>query len=452
MIGTKIIVTYGPSISSNSVLEQVLKYADIVRVNFSHATKEEQTGLPVRIRAMAAKMHRYVALMADLPGAKVRVGTLTDPILVKKGDIVTFSSKASTGVVEVMQYPDFHKDAKVGVYIDIGDGTARFRIKKIDGINVVSKAVEDGQIGSRKGLSLIGAEMHIKALTDNDKKLARIALKNHFDLIGMSFVSSASDIQELRKSCDGMPIIAKIEREVAVHNIESIAKVADGLMVARGDLAMSIGLEHIPEAQRKIVNASRRAGKPVIVATQMLASMVHNISATRAEVNDIANAVSQGADILMLSDETSVGSYPIEAVKFLNKAAGVAEEASAIRCACPDMACADVAGVSAVSALRINKANCIFVPALTMSAAKALSSLRPSVMVVALATNDKTMSTLGMYYGVRPVHVKRYGAAMDHVMSIAKNIAKNNKINRYVVVSESSTNPGSSLVFRYVGR
>ncbi len=450
MIRTKIIVTYGPSMASDSTLKQMLQYADIVRINFSHAKKEEQTALPHKIRAMSEKMHKYVALLADLPGAKVRVGPLSEPISVKKGDTVIFSSKASKGAVEVMQYPSFNKDAKVGAYIDIGDGIARFRITRIDGNRIISKAVENGQIASRKGLNLIGAEMHIKALTDKDKKFARIAKKNGFDLIGMSFVSSASDILELRKSCRGMPIIAKIEREVAVHNIESIVQEADGIMVARGDLAMSVGLEHIPENQRLLVDVSRRAGKPVIVATQMLASMAHSISATRAEVNDIANAVSQGADVLMLSDETSVGEYPIEAVKFLQKAAGVAESFATSRCyECADAACTDNVLLSAASMSRARNADCIFVPAQTGAAAKAISWLRPSAAILALATSEKVMGDLSMYYGVQPVHVERYGTA-ERMLRIVRKVAKGMGVKRYLVVTCTSEEPGSAFTLKYV--
>ncbi len=249
-----------------------------------------------------------------------------------------------------------------------------------------------------------------------------------------------------------MPIIAKIEREVAVRDIESIVQEADGIMVARGDLAMSIGLEHIPETQRRLVDASRRAGKPVIVATQMLASMVHNMSATRAEVNDVANAVSQGADILMLSDETSVGEYPVEAVKFLQKAAGVAESfvtSCDCGCASSSTACADDVLMSAASMSRSRNADCIFVPAQTGATAKAISWLRPSAAIMALATSEKVMGDLSMYYGVRPVHVERYGTA-ERMLGIVRNVAKSMGVKRYLVVTSTSTKPGSALTLKYV--
>jgi pyruvate kinase len=451
MIKTKIIVTYGPSISSMDTLKKVLKYADIVRINFSHEKKEDGAITAETIKRLAYGMQKDIAILADLPGPKVRISALDAPILVKKGEVIIFSSTPAKGAIQV-QHENFHKDARVGAYIDIGDGDAKFRINGINGTKVVTRAVADGKMSSRKGISIIGADMSISAPTSADLDLARFVLKNDFDLIGMSFVKSGADIVKMRKACGEAPIVAKIERKVAVRNINEIAREADGVMVARGDLAMGVSLEHIPEAQKKIISAARSLGKPAILATQLLTSMINNLSPTRAEVNDIANGVAQGADCLMLSDETAVGKHPVEAVRFLSKAAKVAEGIPTVwNREYPKVTSINGGIAFAASNLADEyKTDCIFIPTQTGFTAKMISRLRPDTDLIALVPNEKVRKRLCLYYGVRSMVIERYGT-IDRMFDEVKEIAKKNGIKRYIVVSGSPHIPGSTDTLKYIG-
>ena len=450
MIKTKIIVTYGPSISKAGTLKRILKYADIVRINFSHEKKEEGAATAETIKRIASSMQKDIAILADLPGPKVRISKLDAPIMVKKGDIITFSSSAAKGTIQV-QHENFHKDARVGAYVDIGDGDAKFRISEINGAKVVTKAVADGKMSSRKGISIIGADMSISAPTSADLDLARFVLKNDFDLIGMSFVKSGEDIIKMRKACGDAPIVAKIERKIAVRNIDGIAREADGVMVARGDLAMGVSLEHIPEAQKTIIGAARRLGKPAILATQLLTSMINNLSPTRAEVNDIANGVAQGADCLMLSDETAVGKHPVEAVRFLSRAAKVAEGIpTTLTKEYPKVTSINGGIAFAASNLADEfKTDCIFIPTQTGFTAKMISRLRPNTDLIALTMDEKVRKRLSLYYGVRSIVIGRYGT-VDRMFEEVKEIAKRNGIKRYIVVSGSPHTPGSTDTLKYI--
>ena len=361
-----------------------------------------------------------------------------------------FSSSPTKNTI-LVQHENFHKDARAGAYLDIGDGDAKFRINEIDKTKVITKAVADGKMSSRKGISIIGADMSISAPTSADMALARFVLKNDFDLIGMSFVKSGKDIIKMRRACGDAPIVAKIERKVAVRNIDEIAREADGVMVARGDLAMGVSLEHIPEAQKKIISAARRLGKPAILATQLLTSMINNLSPTRAEVNDIANGVAQGADCLMLSDETAVGKHPVEAVRFLSRAAKVAEGIpTTLAKEYPKITSINGGIAFAASNLADEyKTDCIFIPTQTGYTAKMISRLRPDTDLIALTINEKVKKRLSLYYGVRSIVIGRYGT-VDRMFDEVREIAKRNGIKRYIVVSGSPHIPGSTDTLKYI--
>lgn len=312
---TKIIITYGPSLENMDVLKSVLAYADIVRINLSHGNPESWLIYAQNVRAVSKELGRKILLLADLPGPKIRIGKLDKPINVKEGDVVIFSSAPATGHVPV-EYKDLHKDAVPGLTMSIGDGYLKFGIGKVEGKRVICVALDSGKIESKKGINFKGLGSTAKTPTKEDLKLAKFALSNKFNWVAESFVHSAQDVKKLRKAGKAF-VVAKIERESAVSDIESITKEANAVMVARGDLAFDIGIENVPVAQIKILNASRKSKKPVIIATQVLASMIDFSMPTRAEVDDIANSVVNGANYIMLSDETAVGKYPIKAVETL---------------------------------------------------------------------------------------------------------------------------------------
>ncbi len=312
---TKIIVTYGPSLENQDTLKTVLAYTDVVRINFSHGNPESWLAYTQNVRAISKELGRKILLLADLPGPKIRIGKLDKPIIVKEGDVVIFSSAPATGHVPV-EYKDLHKDAAPGLIISIGDGYLKFGISKVEGKKVICVALDSGKIESKKGINFKGLGSTAKTPTEEDLRLAKFALSNKFDWIAESFVHSSQDIKKLRKAGKAF-IVAKIERESAISDIGAISSEANAIMVARGDLAFDIGIENVPVAQIKIINASQKSKKPVIIATQVLASMINFSMPTRAEVDDIANSVVNGANYIMLSDETAVGKYPLKAVETL---------------------------------------------------------------------------------------------------------------------------------------
>lgn len=451
MINTKIIVTYGPSISSELVLKRVLGYADIVRINFSHGDRKEWLAAVGKVRSCAEQLKKEIALFADLPGPKVRVEKMAAPIFLKKGQMVTFCCDGGKDAIAV-SYKGFHLDAKRGAVIEIGDGDARLHIKQIKGKKVIAKALEDGKISSRKGVSMLGVSMRLQSPTTTDIELAKFASKNGFDFVGMSFVNSAKGIRTLRGSNKEIKIIAKIERQEAIRKIEEITNAADVVMVARGDLAEEVSIERIPEVQRKIIEVARRAGKPVIVATQLLTSMMNNPTPTRAEVNDIASAVGSGVDCLMLSDETTVGRYPEEAVKFLVRTIRAAESAMVYS---RDERNSDVTtlrggiALAAVGLADSYKADCIFIPTKAGTTAKIISMLRPNTQAIALVNDRKVGRELAIHYGIRTSAIKRY-KTMEEMLKIVKDVASKNGMKKYIIVSGSPNKPGSTDTLKYI--
>ncbi|MDE1845843.1 MAG: pyruvate kinase [Candidatus Micrarchaeota archaeon] len=451
MINTKIIVTYGPSISSELVLKRVLGYADIMRINFSHGDKKEWLSAVKKVRSCAKQIKKGIALFADLPGPKVRVEKMAAPIILKKGQMITFCCDGGKDTIAV-SYKGFHLDAKKGAVIEIGDGDARLHIKQIKGKKVIARALEDGKISSKKGVSMLGVSMRLQSPTPTDMELAKFASKNGFDFVGMSFVNSAKGIRTLRGSNKEIKIIAKIERQEAIRKIEEITNAADVVMVARGDLAEEVSIERIPEVQRKIIEVTRRAGKPVIVATQLLTSMMNNPTPTRAEVNDIASAVGSGVDCLMLSDETTVGRYPEEAVKFLVRTIRAAESAMIYS---RDERNSDVTtlrggiALAAVGLADSYKADCIFIPTKAGTTAKIISMLRPNTQAIALVADHKVGRELAIHYGIRTSTIKRY-KNMEEMLKIVKEVAAKNGVKKYIIVSGSPNKPGSTDTLKYI--
>ncbi len=316
---TGIIVTYGPSLHGE-VFKRIVDKIDVLRINFSHNNEESWLAMRDRVLESVGGRGRRIKLMADLPGPKVRVGALQRDIEVKNGEEVCFgyTKKAAEGIVPV-NYENLHKDAKEGATIIIGDGEPRFRIDRVSRGKIYTTALSVGCIGSKKGVSLSGAAISLAVPTEEDMRLAKFASAEGFDFVALSFVRSADQVDALRKHCGGCRIISKIERRSAVADIDEIAKRSDMLMVARGDLGLDMRIEEVPMAQRKIIESAKRHGKPVVIATQVLTSMINSPIPTRAEVNDIASGVLSGADYIMLSDETTIGRHPVEAVDVLHR-------------------------------------------------------------------------------------------------------------------------------------
>ncbi len=445
---TKIIATYGPGIERKSVLSKIVPHVDIFRINFSHGSKEFWLDAVENILSVSRVQGKEVSLLADLPGPKIRLGALEKEISVKKGETVTFRyGRPSEGRIPLGH--DIYPYLTTGSSISIGDGYMSFSIKKLSKGDIICKAMNSGMLQSRKGINIRNGNVTAAPPTPEDVTFAKFAKKNNFDFIGLSFVRSAENILKMRKAAGELFIVAKIERAEAVKNIDEIAAEADGIMVARGDLAFEIPVERIPIVQAKIIRSSMKHHKPVIVATQMLASMVGSPMPTRAEVNDIAGAVMGGADCVMLSEETAVGNYPVEAVRTLAATAKSAEEMSSRNQSFKIGGISDSITFAAAEIADNYKTECIFAPTQTGSTAMKLSALRPSSNIIALSRSSKVRRMLNMFYGVRSGEIRGYGS-VDKMLRLVKEAAASRGIKRYIVVSGSPNHAGSTNTLQYI--
>jgi pyruvate kinase len=327
---TKVIATLGPASSSQKIIKKLIfAGVDVFRLNFSHGAYDDFERIIKDICALNKKMETHVAILADLQGPKIRTGEIPGGSRkLAKGDVVVLTTKTTNepGEKIYISYERFPQDVKAGETILLDDGKIILRIVKTDGQSVVeAKVLNGGILYSRKGINLPNTNLSLPSLTPKDINDLDFILKKEIDLIALSFVRSEFDIETLRKNIDDKnptfkpPVIAKIEKPEAIKRIDAIIDAADGVMVARGDLGVEIPLQQVPMIQKKIVKKCLSKAKPVIIATQMMEGMMNNPRPTRAEVNDVANSVMDGADALMLSGETSVGVYPVESVETMQK-------------------------------------------------------------------------------------------------------------------------------------
>ena len=444
MLRTKIIATFGPAISEPSVLTEALKIADIIRFNFSHGTPEEKLQAKELVEKTAKKLNRNISLLADLPGPKIRVSKLENDIYIKTGQEIVFVHHPNAKGDEIPIELDIYDDMKVGCEISIGDGNPKLIITKLKDRRIFCKSLQDGKIGSRKGINVKGINMSASPPTSDDLKLIEFVKKHGFDYIALSFVKSAEDVKKARKISGNMLVISKIERQEAINDIENIVAVSDGVMIARGDMALNIEFNEVPLVQDKIINACRKNGKPVIVATQMLESMTRNQSPTRAEMTDIANAVKSGTDCIMLSDETAVGKFPIDALKAMSSIASYTETMMSndsntnvsIKNTHEGIAAA-AAGIS-----RTCKTDAIFIITKTGSTAKLLSSLRPESSIIAVSDSEELFRSFGIFYGLRGVDIPI--STNEEVIKKIKEYAKKLSILSYIIVFGHTEKSGTS--------
>ena len=317
----KIVCTLGPAVDGR-MRELVEAGMDVARLNLSHGSYEEHRQRYLDVRLASDEAGRAVGVLVDLQGPKIRLGRFADgPVDLVVGETFTITTRDVPGTAEIASttYTGLPHDARVGDVILVDDGKVALRVTDVRGQDVVTRVEVGGEVSNHKGLNLPGVTMSVPALSEKDEADLRWALQLRADLIALSFVRSAADIDGVHKIMEeegvSLPVIAKIEKPQAVDNLEEIVRVFDGIMVARGDLGVELPLEQVPMVQKYAVELARRAAKPVIVATQVLDSMISAPRPTRAEVSDCANAVLDGADAVMLSGETSVGKYPLQAVR-----------------------------------------------------------------------------------------------------------------------------------------
>ena len=322
---TKIVATLGPASAQAETIEQMmLEGVDVFRINFSHADYDNVKERIKIIRALNEKHNIHTSILADLQGPKLRVGEIEEGTVVQEGDTIAFSTKApfvGNDTKAYMNYKNFPKDVQAGERILLDDGKLIFEVVSTDKkTEVVTKVIQGGAFKSKKGVNLPNTAISLPALTEKDIKDAHFAIQQNVDWIALSFVRNSQDLLDLKAIIDAeashkIPIISKIEKPEAITNLDKIIAYSDGLMVARGDLGVEIPAAEVPLLQKQIVRAAKKARIPVIIATQMMESMIDSRTATRAEVNDVANSVMDGADAVMLSGETSVGQFPVEVIK-----------------------------------------------------------------------------------------------------------------------------------------
>jgi len=329
----KILATLGPASSEQEIIEKLYKAgADVFRINMSHTDHDRLKMLVTRIRAVEEKVGRPIGILADLQGPKLRVGTFGDgPVMLENGETFVLDADKTPGDINRVHlpHPEILQALEPGHRLLLDDGKVQLRVAECNGTKAVTTVEVGGKLSDRKGVSVPDSEIATGALTEKDRKDLVAALEQDVDWIALSFVQRPDDLAEVRKVTRGRAgVLAKIEKPQAIGRLDEIIELSDALMVARGDLGVEMPLEQVPGLQKRITRAARRAGKPVVIATQMLESMISAPVPTRAEVSDVATAVFEGADAVMLSAESAAGDYPVEAVTTMDKIATEVEQDS----------------------------------------------------------------------------------------------------------------------------
>jgi pyruvate kinase len=430
---TKIVATIGPACASKEVLTKMIQEGmTVARLNFSHGDHKDHEDVIKIIRAIDSEMHTHTAILADLSGPKLRVGSLSsDEVELKMGAELRMTSDEIIGDINrvMVSYPNLTTDVKPGETILLDDGKLRVEVVKIDGNDVVTKVTQSGMLKPRKGVNLPDTKISLPCLTEKDLHDLEFALSHNVSWVALSFVRSEKDIIELRehikKSGKQVSIIAKIEKPEAVENIDAIIHETDGIMVARGDLGVEIPLQNVPLVQKEIVRKCQKAGRPVIIATQMMESMIDNMSPSRAEVNDVANAVMDGADAVMLSGETSVGKFPVEVVNTMSKIITRVEDYDGIYFrdieheSTDDRIITDAICHSAVRLSQKTGAKAIVTMTFSGYTAFRISSYRPNAWIFVFTSNFKILNMLSLVWGVKGFYYDKF-VSTDHTISDIK--------------------------------
>jgi pyruvate kinase len=419
---TKIVATIGPASESPEMIERLLRAGmNIARLNFSHGDFSGHAGRIARLRAAERATGRRVAIMADLPGPKMRLGKIDpEPILLRPGEPFTLTSDDLVGNQQrvSMSFARLPQVVKPGDRLFLNDGLVQLVVDRVEDHDVHCQVAVGGELRSRKGLNLPGIDLGISAFTDHDRACLEFALQSGVDAVSQSFVETAADIEAVRAAANALGkqpfIVAKIERSGALNHLEEILNAADGIMVARGDLGVEVPIETIAITQKQLVAQASLVGKPVIIATQMLESMVSSRLPTRAEATDVANAILDGTDAIMLSAESAVGQYPEEAVAMLARIAAVTEthrppmgrEDQRARLGQARSATAAEAIAAVVEqALETVPCAAVFVPTRTGATARMISRFNPPVWIAALSPDRAVCQGLAFCYGVQPIEL-----------------------------------------------
>ena len=441
---TKIVCTIGPKTESQEMLEKLLKAGlNVMRMNFSHGDFAEHQRKVDNLKKAMKKTGIPCAMLQDLSGPKFRLGDFyKERVELKAGDFITLTTEKIVGDEKrvSVNYPTLHQEILPGNIIMVDDGKKKFEVVSINGTEIKCKVIVGGDTKGRRSLNLPGAPLKISALTDKDKKDIAFGIKNDVDIFAFSFVRRPSDVLELRKILDSKKskakIMAKIETVEAVEDFDNILPLVDMVMVARGDLAVELGHENVPTVQKMLIRKCLIAGKPVVTATQMLESMIKSPVPTRAEVSDIANAIYDGTDAVMLSEETTLGDFPIEAVSVMSRIALKVENDSSHIERVLEMQkkkhSSNLRVSDAITSEVVDVANSVgakAIVALTESGftARMIARYKPTQHIIALTPNPKTARELLVSYGCKPINTKKSND-IKKTIELAKKECLNAKI------------------------
>ena len=431
---TKIVATIGPVSAKEPVLTKMVAAGlNVARLNFSHGDHEEHGRSLAVIRKVSRKTKTPIAVLQDLSGPKIRIGDFyKERVVLTAGEEFTLTTEKCVGDEHraFVNYPNLPKEIEKGKSILLDDGKKKLEVLEVKGNEIRCRIIFGGDTKGRRGVNLPGTALNISSLTAKDKKDLEFGIKEKVDFMALSFVRKAEDVLELRAILDKKKsqarIIAKIETDQAIENLESILRAADGVMVARGDLAVEVPMEEVPILQKRIVQMARELGKPVIVATQMLESMIHAAVPTRAEVNDIANAILDGTDAVMLSEETTLGEYPVEAVGTMARiAARIEQEGQEHAIVRNDSIGLDSVAESVGHAVVVtaNEVGAVAIVALTESGftARSVSRHRPAQPIVVLTPRENAIRRVALSFGCSGYGVKPF-THTSQVIELTKKI------------------------------
>ena len=439
---TKIIATLGPASSSKEILKELFEAGvNVCRINFSHGAYEVHKKTIDYIRALNEELNTSISILIDLQGPKLRIGMVeNNSIVLNDGDNILITTKECIGNSNkiYITYQEFPKDVAIGDFVLIDDGKIKLMVEETNNSDLVkARIIHGGILSSKKGVNLPNTKISLPCLTEKDLMDLEFALENDIEWIGLSFVRTVNDILELRRLIElknkHARIIAKIEKPEALLEIDEIIKVSDGVMVARGDLGVEMPVEEVPIIQKEIVKKCIAASKPVIIATQMMESMIFNFSPTRAEVNDVANSVLDGADAVMLSGETSVGKFPVKVVEYMHKIIIKVEKESYVynRAHFPEKDSqtyiSDSICYNACTMAEQVDAKAIIGMTNSGHTAFKVSSHRPMADIFIFTDNRELLKSISLVWGVRALYFDKY-ISTNHTITSIKNILRTNKL------------------------
>ncbi len=449
---TKIICTMGPNADNRETLKALVENGmDIARFNFSHGDHEEQKARFDLLKSVRDEMKKRIAILLDTKGPEIRTGLLENggKVVLKEGEEFILTSKEIKGNEKMVYqtYSQLAKDVKPGNTILIDDGLIGLEVKEIRGGDIVCTVRNGGELGQRKGINVPNVRVNLPGITKKDRDDIIFGIEQGIDFIAASFVRDAEAVKEIRAilkehNAEHVDIIAKIENSEGIENIDKIVSAADGIMVARGDMGVEIPAYEVPHVQKMIVEKCNQKYKPVIIATQMLDSMIRNPRPTRAEVTDVANAIREGADAIMLSGETAMGKYPVEALKMMAQIAESTEQyldydmMPEYRTLRGDANVSSAVGVAAVRTATNLEADCIVTPTMSGQTARLMANFRPKQPIYAVTPNAWAQRKMQIYWGVTPLRGYEEDTT-EHIISHAM----------YVVKREGYVKEGDMVVF-----